>query len=128
MKPRLKALAIPDFTRINYGKGFIAERLKLLKKAKQIALHHSMQAGDSYKKDGNYAFLDNQLFQGKNKKVAQRWIGPYLITTVSNDQNVDLQISPNRKQIHSAYRLKKFINSDKSKFLNEKYLLKESST
>jgi hypothetical protein len=32
---------------------------------------------------------------------------------------VELQISPKRTQIHSAYRLKKFIDPKTSKFLNE---------
>jgi hypothetical protein len=49
MKPRLPAFLTPDFTRINYG--FVAERLQLLKKAKQIALDYSMQTGDDYKMD-----------------------------------------------------------------------------
>ncbi len=51
-----------------------------------------MQAVDSYKKnydtkakshdlvEGDYAYLDNQLFFGKNKKLAQPWIGPHLVT------------------------------------------------
>jgi hypothetical protein len=32
---------------------------------------------------------------------------------------VELQISPKRAQVHSAYRLKKFIDPKSSKFLNE---------
>ena len=45
---------------------------------------------------------------------------------VINDQNVKLQISPKREQIHSAYRLKKFINPKSSKFLDEGKLKEES--
>jgi hypothetical protein len=37
MKPRLPSFLAPDFTRINYDKGFVAERLK---KARQISLEH----------------------------------------------------------------------------------------
>jgi hypothetical protein len=65
----------------------------------------------------DYAYLDNQLFLGK--KLAQRWIGPYLVTKVINDQNVELQISHKRKQVHSAYRLKKLVYAANSKFLND---------
>ena len=90
-----------------------------------------MEAGDKYKaahdvkatqhslKEGDFAYLDNQLFLGKNKKFAQRWIGPYLVTEVLNYQNVGLQISPRRTQVHSAYRLKKFIDPKNSKFLDK---------
>jgi hypothetical protein len=51
MKPRLPAFPTPDFTKINYGKGFVAERLQLLKKARQIARDHSMQTVENDKKD-----------------------------------------------------------------------------
>ena len=111
----------------------------MLKKARQIALENSMQAGDSYKKvhdakasthslkEGDMAYLDNQLFLGKNKNFSQRWIGPYKVTKVLNDQNVELQISPKRCQLHSAYRLKKFIDPANSKFLDEKIKQREST-
>jgi hypothetical protein len=63
-----------------------------------------MVAGDSHKKghdakanhhtlnQGDYTYLDKQLFLGKNKKFALRWIGPYLVTKAINDQKVELQI------------------------------------
>ena len=115
MKPRLPSLPIPELQRISYGEGFVSERLQLLKKAREIALADSFKAGDSYKathdkkasqhnlQEGDYAYIDNQLFLGKNKKLSQRWIGPYLVKRVTNEQNVELQISPKREQIHSAY-------------------------
>jgi hypothetical protein len=111
--------------------------LQILKKAREVALNNSLEAGNTYKeahdkkasqhnlKDGDYAYLDNQLFLGKNKKLAQRLIGLYLVKKVINDQNVELQISPKRDQIHSAYRLKKFIDPKTSKFLNEEKRKKE---
>jgi hypothetical protein len=81
MKPRLPSFPVPELSRINYGKGFVAERLQLLKKARQIAVEQSMQEGDDYKKDhnskaklhdleeGDYAYLDNQLFFGEKQKI-----------------------------------------------------------
>ncbi len=137
MKPRLPSLPIPELQRISYGEGFVSERLQILKKAREVALQESIKAGDKYKevhdrkasshdlKEGDYAYLDNQLFLNKNKKLSQRWIGPYLVTKVINDQNVELQISPRRPQIHSAYRLKKFIDPKLSKFLSTDKLKKE---
>jgi hypothetical protein len=115
----------------------MSERLQILKKAREIALADSFKAGDMYKeahdrkasqhglKEGDYSFLDNQLFLGKNKKLSQRWIGPYLVKKVINHQNVELQISPKRAQVHSAYRLKKFIDPKTSKFLDKERQRKE---
>ena len=137
MKPRLPSLPIPELQRIRYGEGFVSERLQILKKAREVALANSFEEGNTYKeahdkkasqhnlKEGDYAYLDNQLFPGKNKKLAQRWIGPYLVKKVINDQNVELQISSKRDQIHLAYRLKKFIDPKSSKFLDEAKKKKE---
>jgi hypothetical protein len=139
MKPRLSSLPIPELQRISYDEGFVSERLQILKKAREVALTNSFNAGDKYKEDhdkkaskhnlnqGDYAYLDNQLFLGKNKKLAQQWIGPYLVTKAINEQNVQLQISPKRTQIHSAYRLKKFVDLKSSKFLNEERQKKENT-
>jgi predicted ABC-class ATPase len=111
--------------------------LQILKKAQEVALADSFKGGDSYKKthdkkaslhdskEEDYAYFDNQIFLGKNEKLSQRWIGPYLVKKVINKQNVELQISPKRTQIHSAYRLKKFIDPKASKFLNEENQKKE---
>jgi hypothetical protein len=49
MKPRLPSLPIPEFSRINYDEGLIAERQRLLEKARQIAMDNSNKASDSYK-------------------------------------------------------------------------------
>jgi hypothetical protein len=130
-------LPVPELQRISYGEGFVSERLQILTKAREVALADSFKARDSYKeahdkkasahnlKEGDYVYLDNHLFLGKNKKISQRWIGPYLVKKVINDQNVELQISPKRVQVHSAYRLKKFIDPNSSKFLYEENQKKE---
>jgi hypothetical protein len=59
--------------------------------------------------EGDQAYLDNQLLLGKNKKFAQCWIGSNLVTKVINDQKIEIQISPKKRQIHSAYRLKNLL-------------------
>jgi hypothetical protein len=53
MKLRLPSFPIPELSRVSYGEGFVAERLQLLKRPGQIAVEHSMQAGDDYKKEHN---------------------------------------------------------------------------
>jgi hypothetical protein len=79
MKPRLPSLPVPELQRISYGEGFVSERLQILKKERVVALADSFKAGDSYKeahdkkatnhnlKEGDYAYLDNQLFLGKKR-------------------------------------------------------------
>jgi hypothetical protein len=61
----------------------VSERLQILKKAREVALADSFKAGDSYKeahekkasshnlKEGDYAYLDNQLFLGKKKIITK---------------------------------------------------------
>ena len=100
MKPRTPAFPVPELERICYGEGFVAERLQLLKKARQIAMEHSMEAGEVHKtahdrkatphglKVGDSVYIDNQLFLGKNKKFAIRWLGPFKVTKIINEQNV----------------------------------------
>ncbi len=69
----------PSTTESTMARDLLWKDCKILKKARQIALEDSMVAGDSYKRDhdaannlhdfkeGDYAYLDNQLFLGKNK-------------------------------------------------------------
>jgi hypothetical protein len=45
---------------------------------------------------------------------------------VINGQNVELQTSRKRKLVHSAYRLKKFVDPANSKFLDKKEKQKNS--
>ncbi len=79
MKPRLPSLPIPELQRINNREGFVSERLQILRKPREVALADSFKAGDSFKeahdkkasqhnlKEGDYAYLDNQLLLGKIK-------------------------------------------------------------
>ena len=136
MKPRLPAFPGPELDRINYGEHFVAERLQILKKARQIAMDNSLEAGLKHKMahdakskphnivEGDMVFVENQLFLGKNKKFSAKWTGPFAVTKVINEQNVEVQISPRRKAVHSVYRLKKFIDPENSKYLDEEKLQK----
>jgi hypothetical protein len=51
MKSRLPAFPTPKLERINYCEGFVAEQWLILKKARQIALDHSVESGDNYQRD-----------------------------------------------------------------------------
>ena len=102
MKPRLPAFPGPELDRINYGEHFVAERMNILKKARQIAMDNSLEAGIKHKlahdvkakphniSEGDMVFVDNQLFLGKNKKFSAKWTGPFLVTKVINEQNVEV--------------------------------------
>ena len=49
MKPRLPSFATEDLQRINYGEGFVAERMQLLQQARQMAEQNTKQTNQKYK-------------------------------------------------------------------------------
>jgi hypothetical protein len=131
MKPRLPSFPVEELKRINYGEGFVAERMQLLQQARRMAEQDSEEASEKYKEQhdktakehnfqvGDKVLIDNQLFVSKNKKFSPMWIGPFLITKVINKQNVEVKIK-NRAQIYNVCRLKKFTDPENSKFKNDK--------
>ena len=135
MKPKLPAFPVEELKRINYGEGFVAERMQVLQQAKRIAEQDSGEASRKYKEVddrtakehnlqvGNKVLVDNQLFVAKNKKFSPMWIGPLEITKIINKQNVEVKIK-NRSQIYNVCRLKKFTNPENSKFYCDKNIKK----
>ena len=49
MKPRLPSFPVKELQRINYGEGFVAERMQLLQQARRIAEQDSGEASEKYK-------------------------------------------------------------------------------
>ena len=108
MKPRLPAFPVEELQRINYGEGFVAERMQLLQQARRMAEEDSNVASEKYKEQhdktekehnfqvGDEVLIDNQLFVSKNKKFSPMWIGPYKITKIINKQNVEVKIKQDR--------------------------------
>ena len=130
MKPRLPSFPVEELQRINYGEGFVAERMQLLQQARRLAESDSSEASEKYKEHhdraakvhdfqvGDEVLIDNQLFVSKNKKFSPMWIGPFVITKIINKQNVEVKIK-NRAQIYNVCRLKRFIDPKSSKFKDD---------
>jgi hypothetical protein len=49
MKPRLPSFPVEELKRINYGEGFVAERMQLLQQARRMAEQDSEEASEKYK-------------------------------------------------------------------------------
>ena len=49
MKPRLPSFPVEELQRINYGVGFVAERMQLLQQARRMAEQDSREANEKYK-------------------------------------------------------------------------------
>jgi hypothetical protein len=116
MKPRLPSFPVEELQRINYGEGFVAERMQLLQQTRRMAEANSSEASEKYKEQhdktakehnfqvGDQVLIDNQLFVSKNKKFSPMWIGPFVITKIINKQNVEVKIkkqSPNLQCVPS---------------------------
>jgi hypothetical protein len=100
MKPIIPYQSIPELTRISYGKGFVAEQVQLLKKARQIVADNSVKANEEYKHNhdqkakphnfkGDKACINNQLFLGE-KKLPKDGSVLYQVTNVIHGHKVDL--------------------------------------
>jgi hypothetical protein len=119
VRPRLPSLPAPEIQRQHYGESFPAERLQLLQHARQAARQHAEQQGIKYKNnfDKNAAphifkvdqkvWLSDTTALGKNPKLMPKWLGPYKIVDL-NDNNAKIEIKPNKFKIINISRLKAF--------------------
>jgi hypothetical protein len=122
VRPRLPSLPAPEIQRVQYGESFPAERLQLLQHARQVARQHAEAQGIKYKQnfDSTTAPHSFKIFQkvwlsdttalGKNPKLMPKWLGPYKIVDL-NDNNAKLEIKTNKFKIVNCSRLKPFLES-----------------
>jgi hypothetical protein len=123
VRPRLPSLPAPDIQRVHYGESFPAERLQLLQHARQVARQHAAAQGQKYKQnfDTNSAphkfkidqkvWLYNTTTLGKNPKLTPKWLGPYKIVDI-NDNNAKLETKTNKFKVVNIARLKPFLQED----------------
>jgi hypothetical protein len=103
MKLRLPSLSAPEIERNHYGKSFVAERLQLLQKVRQLEQQRAQSQGKKYKDSFNLKtekhnvsigqkvwLLDNGSIR-KNTKLTPKWISRFDIIDV-NDNNVKLKL------------------------------------
>ncbi len=101
IRPRLPSLPAPEIQRQHYGQSFPAERLRLLQHAHQMARQHAALQGQKYKENfdktaiGHKFKIDQKVWLsdttalGKNPKLTPKWLGPYKIVDL-NDNNAKL--------------------------------------
>jgi hypothetical protein len=119
VRPRLPSLPAPEIQRQNYGESFPAERLQLLQHARQVACQHAEQQGIKYKdyfdkhaaphnfKIDPKVWLSDTSALGINPKLTPKWLGPYKIVDL-NDNNAKIEIKPNKFKIINISRLTAF--------------------
>ncbi len=119
VRPRLPSLPTPEIQRVHYGKSFPAERLQMLQHARQIAQKNAEHQGIKYKAnfDKNSAphkfssdqkvWLSDTTALGKNPKLTPKWLGPYKILDL-NDNNTKLEIKMIKYKVVNIAILKTF--------------------
>jgi hypothetical protein len=119
VRPRLLSLPAPEIQCQHYGEFFPAERLQLLTYASQVARQHAEQQGIKYKdyfdkhaaphnfKIDQKMWLSDTTALGKNPKLTPKWLGPYKIVDLNNN-NAKIEIKPNKFKIINISRLKAF--------------------
>ncbi len=119
VRPRLPSLPAPEIQQHHYGESFPAERLQLLQHARQLARQNAEQQGLKYKlsfdqtavphkfKIDQKVWLSDTTALGKNPKLTPKWVGPYKIVDL-NDNNAKIEIKPHKFKVVNISRLKAF--------------------
>ena len=130
VKPRLPSFPNPDIERVHYGEDFASERLNILRKARLLAHQHAQRTGqmtkDNFDKNtkahslkiGDSVLIKEMNFQGKNAKLAPKWIGPAKIIDV-NETNARIKTAKGKEKVINVERLKLFNSSDTSTDQND---------
>ena len=108
VKPRLPSFPNPDIEHVHYGEDLASACLNILRKARILAHQHAQRTGQVTKdnfdrntkahslKIGDSVLIKEMNFQGKNAKLAPKWIGPAKITDV-NDTNARIKTAKGKK-------------------------------
>jgi hypothetical protein len=132
-------LPAPEIQRVHYGESFPGERLQKLQHARQVARQHAEQQGLKYKAnfDRNTAphkftihqkvWLSDTTALGKNPKLTPKWLGPYKIVDL-NDNNATLEIKTNKYKVVNIARLKPFCEDPNKSVCQEDMCFSESDS
>jgi len=119
IRNRLLSLPAPEIQCQHYSESFPAERLQLLQHARQVACQTAEAQGQKYKLNfdqnvvphkfeiGHKVWLSDTTALGKNTKLTPKWIGPYKIIDINNN-NAKIEIKPNKFKVINVARLKAF--------------------
>ena len=119
MKPRIPSLPHQDVQRVHYGESFASERLLELQKARQIAQQNIQTKTEHVKtqfdqkasahnfKIGDLVLFSEHNFQGRNKKLAPKWLGPATVINIS-ETNIKIKCQNNRVKSLNVKYIKHF--------------------
>ncbi len=119
VRPRLPSLPAPEIQCQHYGESFPIECLQLLQHACQIARQNAEKQGLKYKlsfdqtavphkfKIDQKVWLSDTTALGKNPKLTPKWVGPYKIVDI-NDNNDKIEHKPHKFKVIDISRLKAF--------------------
>jgi hypothetical protein len=139
VRPRLPSLPAPEIQRVQYGESFPAERLQLLQHARQVARQHAEAQGMTYKANFDTSTsphkfkIDQKVWHsdttalGKNPKLTPKWLGPYLIVDL-NENNAKFQIKNNKFKIVNCARLKPFLTDTNKNVCPEEIRLSQGDS
>jgi len=122
IEPRTPAFFASDIRR------FLADdnqtTLQRLAEARKIASENNFEAIERQKKDfdakadfrvfqpGQMVLLDEFNFLGKNKKLANKFSGPYRILRLKDGRNAEIVVNNGRKIVVNVQRLRPFLGYD----------------
>ena len=120
-----------DWQKKYLGESTAAEKFQILQKARQIAWENSSHqqnlnqeyydrhcAPHEFKKD-QWVLLKSNNFAHKNRKLAEKYDGPYQIVKLKESNNVEIKINRKRNLIVHVNRLKPYHDSSKFKVLDD---------
>jgi hypothetical protein len=119
IRPRLPSLPAPEIQCQHYGESFPAECLQLMQHAHQVARQTAENQGLKYKpsfdqtavphnfKIDQNVWLSDTTALGKNPKLTPKWVGPYKIVHM-NDNDAKLELKPNKFKVIYISRSKPF--------------------
>ena len=120
MKPRIPSFPHQDVQRVHYGESFASERVQQLQKARQVALENMQVKSDQVKtqfdqkavahdfKVGDLVLFAEHDFRGKNKKLAQKWLGPAEVVNFT-DTNIKIKCRNNKVKKLNVKFIKHFV-------------------
>ncbi len=82
-----------------------------MKATTRAEIDHNKKAELHDYKLGQQIWLDERNFLSKNKKLVPKWAGPYVITKVSDNGNIRIQLDKREINVN-VNRIKPFITSN----------------
>ena len=122
IEPRTPAFFGSDIR--NFLKDDHSTPLQRLAEARKLAVENNFQAIDDQKESfdkkadyrvfqpGQMVLLDEFNFLGKNKKLANKFSGPFKILRLKDDRNAEIVVNNGRKIVVNVQRLRPFLGFD----------------